>query len=139
MEQPPDVDLVEWLETAISVREFAAKTVVAESFTDGVWTYDYQGRPVPRIKGASWESTISGGTWNCTDDMDSCDETRAVGTAEGIHIALNDPAAGLRRCQADRKILGHCTRWLADETPAGMLARFTVQLLAEGYGYQEGR
>lgn len=150
-------DLTEWLETAIDDHELLAKRILDESYTDGIWTFDYQAHPVPRIVGASWESTITDGIWNCTDDMDSCDETRMVVTSEGEHIALHDPAAVLRRCQADRKILGlHRSVQMkyqrVGEDPFGCPICHldahepvvfgggycdTILALAEGYGYQE--
>lgn len=59
----------------------------------------------------------------------------ATGRLEIDHIVRHDPAAILRRCAADRKIVAECRSGpiLTDEL-ATSLGDVIVALLAEGYG-----
>lgn len=58
------------------------------------------------------------------------------------HIALHDPASVLRRCAADRKIVEGCQETLlavadgSEDYDAGVVARFVLHTLAEGYGIE---
>ena len=71
----------------------------------GFWRYDEGARPVPRIIGTSWESSLTDGVWNCDDPDDHCDELRHPSRSAGKHIARHDPARVLRDVTADRKLL----------------------------------
>lgn len=109
-----------------------------------------------RERGADWQANgesvqVAGGF---DPDSDVFKETVVFGqgspTAEQAHhIAANDPAAVLRRCAADRKILDGL--WdlsqlsAAPGQPIGIVEqmaldaiRSTLQLLASGYGWTGG-
>lgn len=125
-------DLVEWLETAISKWEAAAKAA-----SPGPWRRDYHAAFMHGVITADGHSLAGG----------ALIESRNVN-----HIALNDPAVVLRRCVADRKILQEhsaepgwtttCSTCSArsDDPYSWTHADFpcpTLLALAEGYGYQE--
>ncbi|MFI0822284.1 DUF6221 family protein [Streptomyces sp. NPDC021098] len=82
--------------------------------------------------------------------------SREERAASITHIALNDPEAVLRRCAADRKILGMhqpVTVEYDDDSPPTQACRTcgshfeyptawpcsTLRALAEGYGWTEGQ
>ncbi len=138
-------DLVEWLETAISEREEAAKNA----------------------GGMRWVTSVPGMVH--VDPRQQADNYYAFRTqgyvatvespAHGEHLRLNDPAAVLRRCAADRKIIDEYREaqaaernyaemeWPPSMQERGRLERsdaaartramyFAVEALAAGYGYQ---
>lgn len=130
MEQPPDVDLVEWLETAISRAEARAGAA-----TPGPWE-------AGGIGDYGWTVYATGGRFGVeTEDSEQ-------GRADAAYLAGNDPSAALRRCLADRKTLG---LHRVEESKSGKLPGFCghcgwrwpcpdVRNLAHnGYGYQESQ
>lgn len=59
--------------------------------------------------------------------------------AEAEHIARHDPAAVLRRCEADRRIVEYCEMTLTDklsEAPESCMADSVLEYLADGYGLE---
>jgi hypothetical protein len=126
---PPEVhvtDLVEWLETAISEREAAARNAGGARWVTGV------------------ANIVQVDPKQIADDYFAFHRQGYVASVEspahGDHIRLNDPDTVLRRCAADRKILElwHAARESAElHADAFSVMREAVQALAEGYGYQE--
>ena len=124
-------DVLAWLETAITRREFAARSA----------------SPGPWVPGG-----IGDYGWTVHTGVRSVEtEDSEIGQADAKHIALNSPSSVLRRCAADRKLLGlHAGRMhscpATDET--GYLDEWTqfshsevcpvVEHLAEGYGWTGG-
>lgn len=100
-----DEELAAWLRAAITARLALAREAVDEHAEDEAWRYDEQARPVPRIIGTSWESSLTDGVWNCEDPDDDCRELRQPSRAAGEHIAANDPRDTIARCEAELAIL----------------------------------
>jgi hypothetical protein len=126
-------DLVEWLETAIGATER-----VAEAATSGPWVATSHGFIDVAPK-------TTGGFVAIASDVYADGSTGPVLQADAEHIALNDPAAVLRRCAADRKLIAEVRRaeWISKNTgdPAAVAVeiglRSALKIVAEGYGYQE--
>ncbi|MFJ8677186.1 DUF6221 family protein [Streptomyces sp. NPDC093589] len=120
-------DLLAFLESAISLREQRAHALGGQSIT---------------VTDHGWTTQLGGGI-----HLDG----GVLHEDEVAHIVLNDPAAVLRRCAADRKLLelhagsmhscpakdetGYLDEWTqfdyAESCPV-------VRLIAEGYGWTEG-
>ncbi|WP_435606565.1 DUF6221 family protein [Streptomyces ardesiacus] len=125
-------DILAWLETAISERETAARAA-----SEGPWEET-------GIGDYGWTVSAPTGALFETDDTDQ-------GRADTHYIALNDPESVLRRCAADRKLLGlhggrahECSvfdrqgdvdncAWIPESDVCS-----TIHLVAEGYGWTEG-
>lgn len=142
-------DVLAWLETAITAREDAARS--AHATDPAPWTAETATEPTfdhTREAGSGILVAADGNPlWDCEGASALC-----MTAAASIHASLHDPASVLRRCAADRKLLalhgGKCHSCPAtDETD--YLDEWTqfdygdmcpvVQLLAEGYGWTEGK
>lgn len=126
-------DLLAWLDSAIAIREEAARGA-----DNGSWA-------AVELGYEEWEATVGSSSYN-GGAVANCH------MEEARHIALHDPQSVLRRCAADRKLLElHARRMhscpAADET--GYLDEWTqfdhsevcpvVQHLADGYGWTAGQ
>jgi hypothetical protein len=94
-------DLVMFLRAPLDEDEAAAKAA-ADADSGGNWHYEDQARPVPRIIGTTWESSVTDGVWDCDDPGDHCEELRQPSRVAGQHIARHDSSArtGIRGDQA---------------------------------------
>ena len=95
-------DLAEWLETAIGELEQAA-----ELATTGPWVATSHGF-VDVVPSSSSGAFVASAAYAYPDGSSD-----PILQADAEHIALNDPAAVLRRCAADRKILDLVRRGIA--------------------------
>ena len=118
-------DPVAFAEAQLEEDEATTKAAFDPDFDDGEWRYDESAQPRPRIIGASWESSLHSGIWDCEDPEDDCEQARQLSRAAGEHIARYDPARALREVEAGRRILarhrecpvqnGYCERWTGPE------------------------
>ena len=153
-------DLVEWLEAAIGERERIARAALP-----GPWAVDKDDQVyVPHLDRLTIGQRFDGSQFTSVDrtyvlfgDGGGGCGCGCSSRDEAEHIALNDPASVLRRCQADRKILAEHPIYTLDpygmardEVPFGCGTCHdcgegfygggfcdTLKALAEGYGYQE--
>lgn len=147
-------DLVEWLETAISDRERlawgACQPGVPTDAGPEAWRWFDTDPETPRLvgpeeRGASLCSVqqypvVSAPSVLIAHDVISFSYEAEVDVGVAAFLPFNDPAAVLRRCAADRKILAECVQWIDDGsgiTSGAALGRIVLRTLAEGYGYQE--
>jgi Family of unknown function (DUF6221) len=170
-------DLVEWLETAISERERlawgACKPGMPTDAGPEAWRwFDTDSEPPrlvdPKERGASLCSVqqypaVSSPSVSIAHYVISFSYEAEVDVGVAAFLPFNDPAAVLRRCAADRKILaavrrgieghpGPCVnredqdpRHYSEYEPCERHIRWSdttlplraARLLAEGYGYQE--
>lgn len=155
-------DLVEWLETAISELERlawgACQPGVPTDAGPEAWRWFDTDPETPRLvgpeeRGASLCSVqqypvVSAPSVSIAHYVISFSHEAEVDVGVAAFLPFNDPAAALRRCAADRKILKlhrPVSRWPGDGCYAGCeldggVAQHpceTLAALAEGYGYQE--
>lgn len=98
----PGEDILAWLETAISEREETARRATRTAWRTHDTHLDLGGHTATVLTGERNDTQLL--AWVPTMSHEPWDEARnAWNNAE--HIALNDPAAVLRRCAADRKLL----------------------------------
>lgn len=157
-------DFLDRLDAAITERETTARAAAVAD--PAPWTAQADDKGYTRQRGHEHgsgmvEAADGVSMWDCEGAEDLC-----MSAASSRHIALNDPASVLRRCDADRKLLarhrktdcngfgcdcGSCCatcRW-TDADQSGDPARWgtvdqcvypcpTLIDLAEGYGLTEG-
>lgn len=130
-------DILAYLERVIGEREQAAQEARegGEGRWHSGWREDYFAGPDDQPE--EGETTGAG----VSDERDRTvvyDEGRPS-KAQSVHIALNDPESVLRRCAADRKLIEVLTSILKNGSKLERsVARFSLKLLAEGYGWTEG-
>ncbi|NEC17891.1 DUF6221 family protein [Streptomyces parvus] len=122
-------DILAYLESAITAREEAA-----------LGTLDRVARAAMRKGDQPPKWTSVPGTGEIRDADETATLRVKFAWADEIrHIVANDPASVLRRCAADRKLIEVLTSILKNgDKLERSVARFSLKLLAEGYGWTEG-
>ncbi|WP_399554187.1 DUF6221 family protein (plasmid) [Streptomyces anulatus] len=137
MNQPTTTqgDILAYLDRVISKREQSAQEARdgGEGRWHSGWREDYFACPDDKPEEGE---TIGSGVSDERDRTVVYDEGRPS-KAQSIHIALNDPESVLRRCAADRKMIGLMATETS-ETGGQPLASRLLRQLAEGYGWTEG-
>ncbi len=92
----------------------------------------------------TWITELSrSGKWRILREADDMEPIGYIsdGRWEDQHIVRHDPAAVLRRCAADRKILAHCasaiTATAVSSPDCFSLAEWVLDRLADAYGIQD--
>ncbi|MEU1327151.1 DUF6221 family protein [Streptomyces microflavus] len=120
-----DEDILAWLDRTISEREAVAVAALNHG-RGSAW----------RANGATVEIATAQAVY-----MDVFEETVVFNEGspteeQAAHIAANDPQSVLRRCAADRRMIGLMATETS-ETGGKPLASRLLRHLAEGYGWTE--